>query len=188
MCSKQNFSQTITGNQEGGEGENDPEPDDTTDSDPDNVRHESGLGVERIPNSRYKRHQKKIKKQNLNVVFNISSVKLTEGMGNVLNRGLNFSILPGKLDITQVLVDWKRFERTMIWKEWWYCNENETNFKENIFKPKKTNLPRNYKVPNGLKTYLGAVKPEIVDPKNRHKAECNIPPDEVKALKELVKL
>ena len=41
-------------------------------------------------------------------------------MEKVLNRGLNFLILPKKLDITQVLVDWNKFERTMIWTEWWH--------------------------------------------------------------------
>ena len=109
-------------------------------------------------------------------------------MEKVLNRGLNFSVLPGKLDITQVLVDWKRFERTMIWKEWWFGKENEHENKEHIFKSKKTNLPKNYKIPNGLKTYLGSVKSNILDPKNRRKAECNLPPEELNALKELVKL
>ena len=44
----------------------------------------------------------------------MSSIELTEAMDKLLNRGLNFSVLPDKLDITQVLVDWKRFERTMV--------------------------------------------------------------------------
>ena len=135
-----------------------------------------------------KREQKRIKKQNISVVFNLLSIPLTEAMERVLNRGLNFSVLPGKLDITQILVDWKRFERTMIWKEWWFGKENENENNNIIFKQKKNNLPRNHKVPNGLKTYLGAVKSEIVDPKNRNKVECNLPPEELNALKELVKL
>ena len=43
-------------------------------------------------------------------------------------------------------------------------------------------------MPNGLKTYLGAVKSEIVDPKNRKKSMCNLPPEEMSALKGLIKL
>ena len=35
------------------------------------------------------------------LVFNYSNMKLTEAMDKLLNRGLNFSILPNKLDHTQ---------------------------------------------------------------------------------------
>ena len=81
-------------------------------------------------------------------------------MEKVLNRGLNFALLPDRLDITQTLVDWKRFERTMIWKEWWFGRDLEEDYKQPLFKVKKVNLPKNYKVPNGVKTYLSAVKSE----------------------------
>ena len=81
---------------------------------------------------------------------------LTEAMQKVLNRGLNFAILPLKLDLTQVLVDFKRFERTMIWQEFWFGKTHESDaYKPLIFKEKKNNLPINHKVPNGLKTFLG---------------------------------
>ena len=35
---------------------------------------------------------------------------------------------------------------------------------------------------------LGAVKSEILDPRNRNTVKCNIPPEEIAALKELIKL
>ena len=44
-------------------------------------------------------------------------------MQNILNRALNFAILPLKLDITQVLVDFNRFARAAIWQEFWYGRE-----------------------------------------------------------------
>ena len=75
-------------------------------------------------------------------------------MERVLNKGFNFSVLPSKLNITQVLVDWKRFERTMIWKEWWFGHEIIDEYKEPIFKKNKSNLPKDHKVPNGLKYIL----------------------------------
>ena len=109
-------------------------------------------------------------------------------MEKVINRGLNFSILPKKLDITQALVDWERFKRPMIWREWWYGRECDGEQKEPMFKTKKTNLPKNHKVPNGLRTYLSAVRSKIVDPKNRHKIESDIPKEELNALNALVKL
>ena len=105
-----------------------------------------------------------------------------------MNRGLNFGVLSGKLDITQVFVDLKKFDRTMIWKEWWHGHTTEEEYDKPMFKTHKTNLPANYKVPNGLKTYLSSVKSEVVDPKNRIKVKCNLPEDELEALKELVKL
>ena len=142
----------------------------------------------RIPNSLYKRQQKKKSRDPINVVFNYSKIKLTPSMEEVLNLGLNFAILPKKLDITQVLSDFKRFERSMIWKEFFYDKENIAEYKPPIFKSKKTNLPKNYKIPEELKIFLGAVKSEIIDPKNRNKHKCNISPDLLKALLQLVKL
>jgi hypothetical protein len=49
-------------------------------------------------------------------------------------------------------------------------------------------MPKNYTVPEGLKVYLNSVKSEITDPKNRNKAECNLPVDEINALKQLIQL
>ena len=43
-------------------------------------------------------------------------------------------------------------------------------------------------MPNGLKTFLGGVKSEILDPKNRNKINCNLPREELQALQELIKL
>ena len=87
-----------------------------------------------IPRYRYKRQLNNIKKQNITVVFNISSIPLTEAMERVLNRGLNFSVLPSNIDITNRLVDWKRFGRTMVWKEWWFGRESEKEIQTPILK------------------------------------------------------
>ena len=51
-------------------------------------------------------HNPKNSTQNTNIVFNYSDIKLTPAMLKILNRALNFSILPLKLDITQILVDY----------------------------------------------------------------------------------
>ena len=109
-------------------------------------------------------------------------------MEDLLNRGQNFSILPLKLDLTQVLVDFKYFERTMIWKEFWYGRDQEEGLHPKIFNIKKRNLPKNYKSPNQLKTFLGAVKSELTDSENRNPAKCNLPPNQLQALKELIQL
>ena len=108
-------------------------------------------------------------------------------MTRLLNRGFNFSILPDKIDMTQVNVDLKRFKRAAIWNEFWFGRESEDQT-DLIFKKEKDNLPKNYTVPEDLKTFLSAVTSEIQDPRNRITEQSNLPQDEQQALKELEKL
>ena len=140
-----------------------------------------------MPKSKYNGHMNKIKRQAITAIFNYSTVKLTQDMEDLLNLGLKFAILPLKLDITHVLVDFRTFQRNMVWREFFNDKEDE-EFIPPIFKSKKYNLPKNHNTPTGLKTYLGAVKSEITDPRNRNKASCNIPKEQLVALKELIKL
>lgn len=72
-----------------------------------------------LKKSKYQRLVKKQKKQRLSIIFNYSSVTLTKEMESLLNGGLDYSVLPDKLNLTQVLVDFKRFERSMLWTEFW---------------------------------------------------------------------
>ena len=51
-------------------------------------------------------------------------------MERVLNKGLKFAILPPKLDVTQVLTDFERFKRSMVWNEFWFGRETEEAEKE----------------------------------------------------------
>ena len=124
------------------------------------------------------------KKTSENVVFNYSSITITEPMNRLLNRGLNFSVLPSKLDITQLFVDYKKFARSAIWKEF-HHGKNEEQTEGHIFKRNKSNLPKNYTVPEDLKIFLSSVKSEIADPRNRNQVKCNLPPEELQALKQL---
>ena len=109
-------------------------------------------------------------------------------MVKLLERGLNYTILPLKLDITQVLVDYKRYERSMLWKEFFHNAQPEEAYIPPIFKSRKTNRPKNHKTPQELKNFLGAVRSEFMDPQNRRKAEINLPKNETKALKDLINL
>ena len=145
----------------------------------------SSLNSTWIPRNKFRKRQLKLRKQKINVIFNYSKVTLTKPMENVLNRGLNFCILPLKLDITQVLVDFRRFKRTMIWREFWHGREQQEDLKPNIFNPKKYNFPKKYQSPKELKVFLSSVKSELMDPKNRNKSSPNLPPEELLALKEL---
>ena len=144
-------------------------------------------GKKWIPENKYKRQKTKLKKQKINTVFNYSNVQITEPMINVLNRGLNFCVLPPKLDITQTLADLKKFNRTSVWKEYWFGVEKEDR-KTPIFKKVKNNMPRKHTTPIGLKNYVAAIKSEIMDPNNRIKVNLNLSTEENKAISELIKL
>ena len=108
-----------------------------------------------MPRSKYRKLQNKIKKQKINIIFNRSKIELTPEMEKVLNRGLNFCVLPLKLDLTQVLVDFKQFERTISWQEFWHNRDQSEQPKRRIFKNKKHNFPRKHTAPTGMKTFLG---------------------------------
>ena len=129
-----------------------------------------------------------MKKQPIMVVFTESNVSLTEDMVKVLNKGLKFAITQLSLDITQILTEFKRFERTMVWNEFWYGHNIEEPYKPPLFKQRKSSFSRNHRPPKGLQDYLTAVKSELMDPKNRHQAKSNITEGEKEALKQLVKL
>ena len=79
-------------------------------------------------------------------------------MISLLNRGLNFTILPLKLDITQTLVEFRHFERSAIWHEFWFGRETEEKYEQPLFKTKKTNLPKNHTVPQDLKNFFRSSK------------------------------
>ena len=85
------------------------------------------------------------------IVFNYSNVKLSDAMQKLLNCALNVALFPFQLDITQLLVDFNRFARAKIWQEYWFNREKEEEYTKPIFKSLKSNLPRNYCTPSGLK-------------------------------------
>ena len=58
--------------------------------------------------------------------------------------------------------------------------------KESVFKKKKTNLPPNPSPE--VKTFLNGILSELKDPLNRNKSRPNLPPGELRALSELIKL
>ena len=90
--------------------------------------------------------------------------------------------------MTQVLVDFNLFARAVIWQEFWFGRDKDNNDYKQIFKTHKTNFPKNYSSPASLKTFLSSIKSEIMDPRKRQLEESNLPPEEFKALKELIRL
>ena len=84
-----------------------------------------------------KKQKIKLKRKPLSIVFNKSSFVLTQDMEDVLNKGLNLAVLPNRLDLPQVLTDFRYFERTMIWMEFWHGRDQEGQLYKRIFKRRK---------------------------------------------------
>ena len=115
------------------------------------------------------------------IVFNYSRLVLTEPMEKLLNQGFNFSVLPNKLDITQLLVEYKRYERSAILNEF-HHGEEQDSYETPLFKTHKTNMHSKYSVPEGLKVFLSSVKSKMLDPRNRNHIKCNLSESELNAL------
>jgi hypothetical protein len=84
-----------------------------------------------------------------------------------------------KLDLTQVIVDFSRFKRSAIRPDFFYGKENNKFYNPPIFKSQERNLPKNYTTPKELKTYLGSVKLELLDPRNINNVKHNLPVEEI---------
>ena len=94
-----------------------------------------------IKKSVWTRRQRKFRNKGVCLYFNYSNIKITKAMDNLLNRGLNFSPTPGKVNITELLVDIDKFIRTHLWKEYFFDNQ-PIGSKPPIVKNAKTNLPK----------------------------------------------
>ena len=92
------------------------------------------------------------------------------------------------MDITQVWVKFKMFERTLAWNEYWHGRDNTETEKIPIFNLHKINMPKNFSVPEGLNTFISSVRSELQNHRNRNSAECNLSPKELVALRKLQQL
>ena len=76
--------------------------------------------------------------------YNYSTLVLTQAMERVLNRGLKFCITPLKLNVTEILVDIRKFERKLRWREF-FADENSNNpnkeWEPTVFPNKKFTAP-----------------------------------------------
>ena len=133
------------------------------------------------------RRQRKFRNKGVCLYFNYSTIQITKDMDKLLNRGLNFSPSPGKVNITELLIDIDKFIRSHLWKEFFYLNQ-PPNRKQPIVKNVKTNLPKNHRTPENLKRFLNATTSELLDEKNRNPVIKNLSAEETEALKQLTDL
>ena len=76
----------------------------------------------------------------------------------------------------------KRLERSFVWTEFWHEKESDEPYQKPIFKTTKTNFPKNYKIPNVIKTFVNSFRSELLDCKNRNKAKKTFPQKKLKLL------
>ena len=133
------------------------------------------------------RRQRKFRNKGVCLYFNYSNLEITQSMDKLLNRGLNFSPTPRKVNVTELLIDIDKFIRTHLWKEYFFLNQPPEK-KPPIVKNEKTNLPKNHRTPENLKRFLNATTSELLDSKNRNPITNNLSDEEIKALKELTDL
>ena len=69
----------------------------------------------------------------------------------------------------------------------WAEVEDKADYEKPIFQSQKFNLPKNHTIPQGLKTFLGAMMSELMDHRNRNPVESNLPHDEMQAIRTLIR-
>ena len=74
----------------------------------------------------------------------------------------------------------------MKWHEYWYGRQREEDYEMLIFKTIEYILQKNYNTPADFKIFLNSVKSKKMDHKNRNEDKCNVPPEEINSLRELV--
>lgn len=110
-----------------------------------------------------KKQRDRQKKQELNVIFNYSKIKLNEATIKLLNRGLNFAIKGPAPTKSEIRTDCRMFNRRCLWKEKMWDN-NQDNYIPPIFKEEKTSMPTG-PTPRYLTGFLNTVESNIC---NRH--------------------
>ena len=72
-----------------------------------------------------------------------------------LYRGINFTILTLKIDLTEVMVEYNYFEISAILHEFLYGRKKDDQHEATFFVPHQTtNLPNNYTSPRELTNFL----------------------------------
>ena len=143
-----------------------------------------------IPRNKYRRLKKKQLKKKINLVYNFSSLELTEDMISLLNKGLNFCPNPDKVNLSQLFADGFQMHRKMAWKHH-FDQDNKSKFgntkPQNPFeeKNKKVNLPKN--IPEAITTFVKCVQSDLIGSINT-KIQPNMTKGEKDALDTLIKL
>ena len=152
-----------------------------------------------IKRNKYRRKKRQLdKRMQSQIVTNYSDKVLTNDMKSFCQLGLNFAMVPRKVNTTGIRAGFEKLSRTMHWTEF-YHNDRDTNltqqstsqddsltsFKALPWKPVKTNLPDKAPSPD-LKTFInGSLNCVLGSDLNR--VHSNITPGQARARDQLIK-
>ena len=139
---------------------------------------DQGRVCSRVPSGAEKK--KAQLKQNVSVVFNLSTVPLSDAMISLLNKGLGFCVKPLKLSLSKILSDFGEFKRKCCWREFFHDKDTKP-FVPPLFKTVKTNMPQKHSRPQGLDKFLNAIEVNLQEKSAYNKQhlnpkKSNIPP------------
>jgi hypothetical protein len=140
-----------------------------------------------IKRSHWKKIQDKKKLTPITPIYNYSKIELTKAMTKFMSRGLNFCINPKKFNMTELLVDVRKFERKLKWKEF-FTDDDDTQINEwtpEIFPKEKNNLPA--KSSKGLNNFITGIRGELRGTE-LNKVRPNLPGEEEEAIQTLILL
>lgn len=107
------------------------------------------------------------KKQQISTVYNFSSVNIDNNQLSVLYKGLSFNVKGNCPTESDILSDLQRFDRRMLWKEYFHDKDN-ASFTPSVFYKEKINLPPG-PTPKPLQIFLNTVSTNIRDKNNWNK-------------------
>ena len=129
-------------------------------SNSDNPRHKKRRRF--IKRSKYRCIQRKLSSKPLdNLVINYSKHLLTPDQNSLLNKHLSFVSVPDKVNLTELDYNYKRFSRSMRWRESFAHKKNEEPRPDDIFHEKKHNLPT-HPSSRPLNDFLYGVKSDLL--------------------------
>lgn len=158
-----------------------------------NVTNGSKKSRKFIRRTRYRRKIKQLNRRKNCLVINYSDIELSKDMISLLNRGLNFAIIPKKVNTTDVHAGFEKLSRSMKWKEAKYKEDDNNkhpsesmSYKKEPWRKSKTNLPLS--APSAdLSTMLNGSLACVLG-SDLNKIQTNLPVNEKRALDKLVLL
>ena len=145
-----------------------------------------------IKRNKYRRKKRQLdRKMQAQIVTNYSDKVLTNEMKSFCQLGLNFAMVPKKVNTTAIQAGFEKMSRTMKWTEYFY-DQKDTNFQQDPsssfkalpWKPVRTNLPDSAPSPD-LKTFVNGSLACVLG-SDLNKTHTNISPGQARARDQLI--
>ena len=156
----------------------------------DNTLNDSRKRRKFVKRTKYRRKVRQLNKKVNCLVSNYSDLELNKDMVSLLNRGLNFAVVPKTVNTTDVHAGFEKLERDMKWTETLFKEDDLENdssvYKKKPWRPSKTNLPKT--APSAdLSTFLSGSLTCVLG-SDLNKIHTNLPENEKRAMNEIVHL